>query len=384
MYDLTQLRQTEFPLSADNIYFNHASISPIPARTQARMHWATDKLAQNPSRHFMEDGMPMFGQFMTEFAAFVNATGPEEIVPVTTTSAALNAVAQAIHWQPGDNFILADMEFPSNAYPWLSLGRDGVEARLAPSVGGGLTLAALEPFVDERTRLVAASAIQLFSGHRTDLVAIGQFCRERGILFAVDAIQAAGHIPLDVQAMAIDILAAGGQKSLLAPPGIGFLYVRQAICDQLQPRIIGPNATVNYLHWLDYDLAPLPGAQRFMAGTPNTVGMFGLLASLSLLQELGMGAIDRHTSRLAATAIRQLADCGYTVVTPVDAHGPIVTFASGLDLAATDALVAELARQNIFIVKHLDKAGRPHIRLSFHCYNTEAELARFMTALSAL
>ena len=384
MYDITHLRQTEFPLSADNIYFNHASISPIPARTQARMHWATDKLAHNPSRHFMEDGMPMFHQFMSDFAAFINAAAPEEIVPATTTSAALNAVAQAIVWQPGDNLILADMEFPSNAYPWLSLERDGVEARLAPSVGGGLTLAALEPLVDERTRLIAASAIQFFSGHRTDLEAIGRFCRERGIIFAVDAIQAAGHMPLDVQAMAIDILAAGGQKSLLAPPGVGFLYVRQELCDELRPRIIGPNATVNYLHWLDYDLTPLPGAHRFMAGTPNTVGMFGLLASLSLLQELGMAAIDQHTSDLAARTIGQLADRGYTVVTPVDAHGPIVTLASGLDLAATDALVAELARQNIFVVKHLDKEGRPHIRLSFHCYNTTDELARFMTVFDSL
>jgi cysteine desulfurase / selenocysteine lyase len=384
MYDLTHLRQAEFPLSAQTIYFNHASISPIPARAQARMRWAVDRLAENPSRHFMEDGMPMFAQFTADIAAFINAASPAEIVPATTTSAAMNAVALAIDWRPGDNLILADMEFPSNAYPWMGLTRDGVEARLVPSVGGGLTLEALRPFVDANTRLIAASAIQFFSGHRTDLTAIGQFCRERGIIFAVDAIQAAGHIPLDVQAMGIDVLAAGGQKSLLAPPGVGFLYVRRELCDGWQPRMIGPNATVNYLHWLDYDLTPLPGAQRFMAGTPNTVGMFGLVASLSLLNELGMAEIDRHTSHLAAEAIRHVTDLGYAVVTPLDALGPIVTFASGRDAAATDEMVAALARQEMFAVKHLDGAGQPHIRLSFHCYNTETELERFMTAFAAL
>ena len=379
MYDITHLRQTEFPLSADNIYFNHASFSPIPARTQARMRWAVDRLAENPSRHFMEDGMPMF---MTEFAAFINAVEPEEIVPTTTTSAAMNAVALSFDWRAGDNLILADMEFPSNAYPWMGLARDGVEARLVPSVGGGLTLEALRPYVTDRTRLIAASAIQFFSGHRADLAAIGAFCRERGIVFAVDAIQAAGHIPLDVQAMGIDVLAAGGQKSLLAPPGIGFLYVRRELCDQLKPRIIGPNATVNYLHWLDYDLTPLPGAARFMAGTTNTVGIFGLLASLSLLRELGMANIDRHTSQLAAAAIARLTEMGYAVVTPPDAHGPIVTFASGRDAAATDQMIAELARQNIFAVKHLDGPGKPHIRFSFHCYNTEEELDRALAVVS--
>jgi cysteine desulfurase / selenocysteine lyase len=118
----------------------------------------------------------------------------------------------------------ASMEFPSNAFPWMTLPSPGVEARIVPA-DGGLTLETLIPYVDERTRVVAASAIQFFTGHRTNLAAIGAFCRQRGILFVVDAIQAIGHMALDVQRMKIDVLASGGQKSLLSLPGIGLLYV---------------------------------------------------------------------------------------------------------------------------------------------------------------
>lgn len=381
MYDLDRLRQTEFPLSQEHIYFNHAGISPLPARVQARLKWSTDRLAAQPALHFHEDGLPMFESFGQILADLINAADPQEITPITSTSAGLSAVALAIDWQPGDNVLFCDVEFPSNAFPWLSMAQNGVEVRQLPARRGGLTLEALERFVDDKSRLVAVSAIQFFTGHRADLAAIGDFCRERQILFVVDAIQAIGHIPIDVQQMGIDILATGGQKSLLAPPGVGFMYIREAVCEQLRPRIPGPNATVDFLHWLDYDLTPLPGALRFLTGTPNITGMFALLESVGLLNELGIANIDRHTRRLAVQAMERLAGLGYEVITPAERHGPIVTFKLKGDEAATDELVEYLAQNRATAVKHLDRAGRPHVRLSFHCYNTSGELNRFFDLL---
>ena len=385
MYDINALRHNEFPHSETQIYFNHASISPLPERTRRKMGWAVDQLAQNPTHFWQHEGMPMNESLKAALATLINAAHSEEIVPITTTSAGLNGVAQAIDWQPTDNIAFCEMEFPSNAYPWLSLQRDGVDVRQVTAVHGGLTLAKLQEVVDEHTRLIAASAIQFFTGHRTDLMEIGRFCHERDIIFVVDAIQAIGHIPIDVQAMHIDILASGGQKSLLAPPGVGFMYVRHSLAETLLPRAIGPNATVDFLYWLNYDLTPLPGAQRFMSGTPNLVGMFGLYESVQLLQELGVAQIDAHTRQLATATIQQLHALGYTVITPHDqeqALGPIVTFRSPLDNEATDALVAHLAQQQTIVVKHVDSLGNPHIRISFHCYNTLAEVTRFMELLS--
>jgi cysteine desulfurase / selenocysteine lyase len=388
MYDINALRQNEFPYSLNQIYFNHAAISPLPQRTRRKMNWVVDQLAENPSRCWMEHGMPMAQSLQERLARLINAAEPEEIVAITTTSAGINALAQAIDWHPEDNIAFCEMEFPANAYPWLSLARrDGVDVRQVSAIDGGLSLDKLKETVDENTRLVAASAIQFFSGHRTDLLEIGRFCHERDILFVVDAIQAIGHMPIDVQAMHIDALVTGGQKSILGPPGVGFMYVNRTLAETLRPRAIGANATVDFLHWLNYDLTPLPGAQRFNSGTPNLIGLFGLYESVGLLQELGIAHIDRHTRQLATVAGEQLQALGFHLVTPTSngqAPGPIVTFRSRLDNEATDALVAHLAEQKVTIVKHLDPTGNPHIRLSFHAYNTLDEVGRFMELLQKI
>ena len=298
MYDIESLRRDEFPHSKDTIYLNHAAISPLPQRSKKRIQWTVEELSNDPGTFFMNHAMPAITQCSALAARHINAASPTEIVPTTSTSAALNAVAQAIDWRPSDNILFCDVEFPANAYPWMSMTRDGVATRCVPAADGGLTLARVEEACDERTRAVAVSAVQFFTGHRTDLAAIGRFCHENGLLFIVDAIQAIGHIPIDVQAMHIDVLATGGQKSLLALPGVGFLYVREAVAETMRPRLIHSNATAEYLLWLAYDLTPLPGAARFMSGTPNVPGILGIVSSLELIAELGIVNIDAHTTAL--------------------------------------------------------------------------------------
>ena len=110
--------------------------------------------------------------------------------------------------------------------------------------------------------------------------------------------------------------------------------------------------------------------------------MIGLGPSLALLEELGVAHIDAHTTALSRYAIARLTALGLDVITPVDALGPIVTFRSPIDAAATDQLVQRLATQGVVVVKHLDAAGAAYIRLSFHCYNVMAEIDRFIETFS--
>lgn len=380
MYDVAALRQREFPLTASEIYFNNASIAPVPSRTSERVSWAIAQMSEHPWRFFQDHYMPLDAQLRADLAALINAAGAHEIVNITSTSGGLGAVARALPWQAGDNVLLCGVEFPANAFPWLELDRLGVKVRQVPAAEGGLTLDAMLPLVDDRTRLVSASAIQFFTGHRTNLDAIGAFCHDNGILFVVDAIQAIGHMSFDVEAMHIDVLASGGQKSLLATPGTGFMYVRAAVAEKMRPWPIGPNATVDFRHWLDYDRTPLPGAARFAMGTSNMSGWCGVAASLSLLTELGIDNIDRHTRALAAEARAMLERHNHSVITPAGA-GPIVTFASGVGAEETDRLVSYLQARHVTVVKHVDRRGIPHIRLSFHAYNTVAELHEFEQVL---
>lgn len=378
MYDVTSLRREEFPNAANLTYLNHAGISPIPQRTKREVQSAIEKLSEDPNAFFGKYALPAFVDIQESLARYINATSPMEIAFSTTTSAALNAVAQAVDWRPGDNILFCDQEFPSNAYPWMSLSRDGVESRLVPTDNGGLTLRQVMAHADGCTRAVAASAVQFFSGHRTDLAAIGRFCRERNILFIVDAIQAIGHMAFDVQAMKIDVLATGGMKSLLALPGAGFIYVRDEVAASMQPRLIHGNSTIDYMHWLAYDLSPQPGAARLASGTPNVPGVLSIGASLSLLNELGPANIDAHTTALTHYAINALTREGYEVITPADAAGPITTFHSPFDSETTDRLVQYLADRQVVVCKHLDAGRKAYVRASVHGYNTTADIDRLV------
>lgn len=386
-YDLDDLRAL-FPVTRELTYLNHASISPLPDPVRQMIRAASDRLAGNPASLFVgTPGDPLsslFTSFSAEIAGLINAASLHEVVGTVSTSAALNAVAQSIVWQPGDNIVLAEVEFPSNVYPWMVLARRGVECRLAPSPEGGLTVEGLDRLVDDHTRMVTVSAVQFLSGFRADLAALGDYCAARNILFCVDAIQAIGHIPIDVQALHIDILATGGQKSLLAVPGQGFLYVRDAVAEAMQPGIVGANGVQDWEHWLRYDLTPSKGAQRLLMGTPNLIGMAAVLASVGLLRDLGVANIDAWTQHLSQAAMSDLIARGYVVVTPhtPGRYGPIVTFRAPdvRDLGAAEAQAVawmrQLSEQGIVLTKHWDAAKVPHLRISTHCYNTEQEVLR--------
>jgi cysteine desulfurase/selenocysteine lyase len=384
-YDLGAVREA-FPLSREIIYLNHASISPLPLPVQQAMQAAVERLGSDPMSLFAPNDDDPLGNIFVKFAkavaGLIHAAHLHEIVGVTSTSTGLNAVAQAIRWQPGDNIVLAGVEFPSNAYPWMALERFGVECRIVPPPYPGASVEAFEPLVDRRTRLIAASAVQFLTGHRADLTALGAFCRAHGILFAVDAIQSAGHIPIDVQAMQIDILAAGGQKSLMSAPGQGFLYVRDEVCQDMKPGIVGPNAVEGWEHWAKYDLTPAKGAQRFLMGTTNIAGMVAMIESIRFLQGLGLAHIDAWTQHLSQIAIEDVSALGYTVITPEDQLGPIVTFRVGdpddrdTAEAQANALLAHLTAHHVRVTKHWDVDKNPHVRISTHCYNTEEEVRR--------
>ncbi len=382
-YDIDRLRSEEFPHSSEIAYLNHAGISPLPVRTQTKLHWVVEQMGRNPNQFWTEYTLPAGVQFSEQLARHVNADSPSGVVLTTTTSAALGAIAPALPLQRGDNILFCDLEFPANVYPWMMLERQGVQTRCVPARDGGLTVDAVADAADQNTRVVAASAVQFFSGHRTDLAAIGALCRDNGILFVVDVIQAIGHIPIDMQAMNIDVLASGGQKSLLALTGAGFIAVRDELVEQLRPQTVGANATVDFLHWLAYDLTPLPGAARFRMGTDNVPGMWSILESLSLLQSLGVDQIDRHTTALSLYAWDALSAAGYEVITPRDALGPIVTFRSRYDAPQTEELKAYLENEGVSVAHHLDVEGNAYLRASVHAYSISAEIDQLIDCLAA-
>ena len=143
--------------------------------------------------------------------------GPEQVAFVRNTSDALSTVANGLSWRKGDNIVTFSREFPSNIYPWLRV-RDnfGVEVRMCEERNGRIDFTELSTLIDQNTRIVAISHVQYASGFRMDLERLGRLARQHDALFVVDAIQALGVVPTDVEAEFIDVAAGAGHKWLLS------------------------------------------------------------------------------------------------------------------------------------------------------------------------
>jgi selenocysteine lyase/cysteine desulfurase len=190
-------------------------------------------------------------------------------------------------------------EFPANYYPWKRLEAKGVHVTW---------LSVEDPLekIEEAARgarLLAISFVQFLSGYRAPIQVIGEICRRNRCIYLVDAIQGLGAFPLDVRACHIDALAADGHKWLLGPEGCGILYINQALQDRVEPVEFGWTNVAGYNDYGSRDMALRPDAGRYECGTLNTIGCYGLLASIELLLEVGPGKIgpvvQNHGDRIA-------------------------------------------------------------------------------------
>lgn len=362
---LDELRQ-EFPLTKEFTYLNHAATSPLPGRTRAAMTSFVE------TRRFVErvwEEYETLDQDLRQaLGQLINASA-EEIALVQNTAEGINIAAHAIAFQPGDNVIFCDMEYPANVYPWMNLERRGVEARIVPNREGGLALDDLEEYIDQRTRVVAASSVEFITGFRNDLKGIGELCKARGIYFVVDGIQSLGVIPLDVRECHIDMLSCGGPKWLMGPCGQGFLFCRRELIEEMKPAYAGAESVVDFLNFRDYDLTFLPDARRFELGTDNLVGKVGLLASVNLLLEMGIEEIRRWTLHLTDVLIEDLQKRGYQIASCLrpEHRSAIVSFPTPDVETDYEKLTANKVTVSL---------RENYIRVSPHCYNTEEEVLR--------
>jgi selenocysteine lyase/cysteine desulfurase len=303
-------------------------------------------------------------------------TRPERIAFLKNTTDGLIATALGVDWRDGDSVVIAEREFPANVYPWLHLERRGVEIRWVPERRSRLRIEDFEAAVDSTTRVLTVSSVEFFTGFRNDLAALGQLCRDRGLLFVVDGIQSVGALRIDVEALGIDCLAADGHKWLMGPEGCALFYVSEGALQRLQIAGLGWASVRTSHDFLDYDPTLQPDARRFETGTQNTPGVVGLKAAVDLLLDIGMESVESRILSLTEKLANGLQERGYRVLSSrqqKESSG-IVTFDNerfaSLDLA--HKLQAER-------VQLTDRGGC--LRLSPHVYNTEAEIDAVLAAL---
>jgi len=285
------MKHPEFPLTDELIYLNHAAVAPWPKRTGE----AVIKFAEQNTRygsHFYLDWMKKENELRTQLQALLSAPCADDIALVKNTSEALSFVAYGLPWQAGDNIVSSNQEFPSNRLPWESLANQGVEFRQADLASAETPEDALFALVDNNTRLLTISSIQFASGLRMDLERIGEFCKQHDILFCIDAIQSLGAVQFDVRAYHADFVMADGHKWMFGPEGLGVFYTTPEARDKLKLTQYGWHMMKDTHNYENKPWEVHPTARRFECGSPNMLSIHALSASLSLLLETGMAAVE--------------------------------------------------------------------------------------------
>ena len=288
--NLEQLIEHEFPVNKNLIHLNHAAVAPWPTRTTDAVIRFAHENNDISSKHF--NTWLDSEKHLRELArTLVGADHADDIALVKNTSEGLSMVAHGFPWQPGDNVVISDQEFPSNRVVWESLSNKGVEVRRIALPCPGDIEQALIDATDSSTRLLSISSVQFASGLRTDLQRLGTFCKQRDIAFCVDAIQGLGVFPHDVSSMHIDFLVADGHKWLLSPEGLGIFYCAPEWRERLVLHEYGWRMLEDPFDMMKKDWKPVATAQRFECGTQNSLAIVAMEQSLSLLLEIGIETI---------------------------------------------------------------------------------------------
>jgi cysteine desulfurase / selenocysteine lyase len=288
------------------IYLDNAATSfPKPeAVYQALDRFARQNLA-NPGRaghkmalaaeRALDDGRHLLNQFF-------HGEGPERFVFTLNCTDALNMAFKGVLAE-GDHVITTDLEHNSVSRPLRAMELAGrITLTRVPADGGGtIDPDSLRRAIAPRTRMIALAHASNVLGTIQPIGEVGRIARERGLLFLVDAAQTAGVVPIDVQAMNIDLLALPGHKSLLGPTGTGALYV-------------GPRARVGA--WReggtggDSSSETQPGEFPYFleGGTPNVLGVAGLSAGIKHVMDRGLDNIHKHEIELIARLHRRLEE----------------------------------------------------------------------------
>ncbi|HHJ14488.1 MAG TPA: aminotransferase class V-fold PLP-dependent enzyme [Gammaproteobacteria bacterium] len=316
-----------FQLDDDILYLNHAAVSPWPRASVEAVCAFAQENGHRGSRHYPR-WLRTEQALRERLARLIGVPDTRGIALLKNTSEALSLVAGGLDWQPGDEVLIPADEFASNRIVWEALAPQGVRVREVPPMAEGPPSRAWIEALGERTRLVAVSSVHYATGLRLDLEPIGQACRERGILFCVDAIQSLGALPFDAPACNADFVMADGHKWMLGPEGLALFWCRPEHLDRLHLQQYGWHMVEAMGDYARRDWRPAPDARRFECGSPNMLGIHALHASLGLLLETGIPAIFNKLSRNIDYLIDLIDSKGGVLLSarPPESRAGIVTF----------------------------------------------------------
>ena len=365
-----------FPITKRYNYLNHAAVSPLSLPALRAIESQLRDVQENGSVNF-PDWVATKEQARKLLAGMLGAR-PEQVAFMRNTSDALSTVANGLTWRPGDNVVTFRGEFPSNLYPWLRLREAyGVEVRMCEERAGRIDFDDLARLIDQHTRVVAISHVQFASGFRIDAERLAQIVRRHDALLVVDVIQALGVVPINVEAELIDVAAGAGHKWLMAPEGVGYLYLSDRARERIQPTLVGWISVPDPFNFDDLEQGWNRGTLAWETGTGPAALFYGFKASLELLTGLGVAEIAKYLEELTDELCERLKAKNYELVSSrlPGEKSQIVCIRHKAGMSPM-ALYAHLKDRNIITAPRGDR-----LRIAPHAYNLPGEIEALIEAL---
>ncbi|MFX1485814.1 MAG: aminotransferase class V-fold PLP-dependent enzyme [Promethearchaeota archaeon] len=350
----------------------------------ANIHRGVYRLSQEASR--------LYEEAHDTVAKFIGARNRTEMSFVKNTTEAINYVAYGIDWKPDDTVIASVMEHHSNIVPWhLIREKFGIKIKYVPLRDNWyLDIDQLEALIDDKTRLVTVTQVSNVVGTINPIERICKIAHDHDALCLIDAAQAVPHMPVDVKRIGCDFLAFSAHK-MLGPTGIGGLYIKEGIAEQLCPTLGGGDMIRNVtLESCEWNVMPW----KFEAGTPNIAGGIGLKAAVDYLNSLGMEWVRNHEKELTGYMLEQLEGIPKVEIygpRNVEERGGVCAFnVEGLDAHDVATFLDEIeniaVRSGVHCAQPLHNTlGIPRtVRASVYVYNTKEETEKLCDTLKTI
>ncbi len=364
----------QFPIFQHATYLNSCSLGALSTRTRAATLEYLDAWERRGASAWYDTWLPATERLRAAYGRVVGAPATS-ISLHPSISSALTVVAESVSYSARPKVVTTSLDFPTVAYQWLAKRDRQVEVVVVESPDQTtVPLELLARAIDERTALVATSHVFFTSGAIQDVAALSAIAHANGAFLLVDGYQAAGQLPVDVDALGVDFYCAGGLKWLLGGSGIAFLAVRPELIAGLEPAVTGWFAHAAPFRFDPRSLERATDAHRFDMGTPAVAGVYAQLAGLEMLEEIGPSAIRRVTHALSEDLIGLAQERGLrpkVAATPGERSAIVM-----LPREDPHADVRRLAEAGFII------DARPgHIRVSPYFYNLPDDHRAFLEHL---
>ena len=309
------------------------------------------------------------------FARLLNASS-DEIGVTTSVSAGVSSLLSGFQHPEGRRkIVMSDFEFPTIGQNLHAQELRGAKVEhVAPAQDVTIPLDRMAEAIDSETALVAITHVCFRNGSKTDIDEVIRLAHEAGAYVLVDSFQAVGAVPIDVRDLGTDFLVGGVLKYLLGSAGLAFLYCRADLLPMITPTQTGWFADEDIFQMDVFDYSPSATARKFESGTPPVPSIYAGVAGMDLMHEIGIAETERHVNHLADVLIDGLDRIGARLVTPRNPaqRGPMLAVATTDEYAMVEALAAD---------RIVTSARDGNIRLSLHCYNSEEDIDKLVTAL---